>query len=107
MKVRILLAVCCFFCGLSQQTRALEGTQRFENYLNSVKTLSGRFTQVNSHGQTATGQIHISRQGKMRLTYDPPSPLLIIADGKWLVTKDRDADQMDYVSLKNTTAAFI
>ena len=43
----------------------------------------------------------------MRLTYDPPSPLLIIADGKWLVTKDRETNHVDYVSLENTPAAFI
>ena len=106
MKVKILFVVfCCFFLAFKEASA--DTTQRFENYLNSLKTLSGRFTQINSSGQTASGQIHISRPGKMRLTYDPPSPLLIIADGKWLVTKDREADHVDYVSLENTPAAFI
>lgn len=86
---------------------ALPETQRYENYLNKLKTLSGNFTQINSKGQTVTGTIQIARPGKMRLTYDPPSSLLIVADGKWLITKDREADQVDYVSLDNTPAAFI
>lgn len=86
---------------------AFEGARKFENYLNSLKTLSGNFTQVNSKGGVQTGQIQISRPGKMRLTYNPPSSLLIVADGKWLITYDKDADQVDYVSLENTPAAFI
>jgi outer membrane lipoprotein-sorting protein len=86
---------------------AVEETQKYENYLNSVKTLSGQFTQVNSKGQKATGLIQISRPGKMRLTYNPPSPLLIVADGKWLITKDREADEVNYSSLDKTPAAFI
>ena len=43
----------------------------------------------------------------MRLTYNPPSSLLIVADGKWLITKDREADEVDYTSLEKTPAAFI
>lgn len=79
----------------------------YENYLNGLKTLSGEFSQVNSKGQKASGTIHISRPGKMRLTYDPPSPLLIVSNGKWLITYDRQADDVNYVSLENTPAAFI
>jgi outer membrane lipoprotein-sorting protein len=86
---------------------AMEGTEKYENYLNGIKTLSGDFTQINSRGQTAEGKIQISRPGKMRLSYAPPSNLLIVANGKWLVTKDPLADEVNYVSLDNTPAAFI
>ena len=90
-----------------KSVHALEGTQHYENYLNELKTLSGEFTQINNNGQTLTGTIQISRPGKMRLTYNPPSSLLIVADGKWLITADKAADQVDYVSLDKTPAAFI
>lgn len=86
---------------------AFEGTQKYENYLNSLQTLSGDFTQTNSRGQSSQGKIQISRPGKMRLTYAPPSALLIVADGKWLITYDKQADDVNYVSLENTPAAFI
>jgi outer membrane lipoprotein-sorting protein len=86
---------------------ATEDTAKYENYLNGLKTLSGDFTQINSRGQRAEGKIQISRPGKMRLAYNPPSNLLIVADGKWLVTNDRQADELNYVSLENTPAAFI
>ena len=94
--------------GLSlASAHAFKETSPYENYLNSLKTLSGEFTQINNNGQSVKGTIQISRPGKMRLTYAPPSPLLIIADGKWLITKDQEADQVDYVSLDNTPAAFL
>lgn len=86
---------------------AMEGTEKYENYLNGLKTLAGDFTQINSQGKTAQGKIQISRPGKMRLSYNPPSTLLIVADGKWLITKDIQADEVNYVSLENTPAAFI
>jgi outer membrane lipoprotein-sorting protein len=107
MKIKTLTLIFGLLYCITKEATALEGTQNFENYLNSLKTLSGNFIQRNSHGQTSSGKIQISRPGKMRLTYNPPSPLLIVADGKWLVTKDREADQVDYVSLENTPAAFI
>ncbi len=86
---------------------ALKETQLYENYLNELRTLSGEFTQISSNGQTTTGTIQIARPGKMRLTYNPPSTLLIIANGKWLITKDQGEDQVDYISLDKTPAAFI
>lgn len=100
----ILFSILGFFVG---HTSAFTEIQQYENYLNEVKTLSGNFTQINSKGQTVTGTIQISRPGKMRLTYNPPSSLVIVADGKWLITKDREADQVDYISLDKTPAAFI
>lgn len=93
------------FC--TQNAVAMESVIKYENYLNGVKTLSGDFTQTNSRGQTAQGKIQIARPGRMRLTYSPPSGLVIVADGKWLVTEDRQADEVNYVSLENTPAAFI
>lgn len=86
---------------------AMESTTKYENYLNGIKTLAGDFSQSNSKGHRAQGKIQISRPGKMRLAYAPPSHLLIVADGKWLITKDKQADEVNYVSLENTPAAFI
>jgi outer membrane lipoprotein-sorting protein len=107
MKIK-KIACLLFALGLSLKSlSALEETQAYENYLNELKTLTGNFTQINNNGQTVTGTIQIARPGKMRLTYDPPSSLLIVADGKWLITADTSADQIDYVSLDKTPAAFI
>jgi len=93
--------------GISKGACSIPETQRFEDYLNQLTTLSGEFTQTNSNGQRVTGTIQLSRPGKMRLDYHPPSSLLVVADGRWLVTYDKEADEVNYVSLDNTPAAFI
>ncbi len=94
--------------GFSQTAAmAIQGTQIYENYLNSVKTLSGQFTQVNNRGKSVTGTIQISRPGKLRLTYNPPSSLVIVSDGKWLINYDRDSDEKTYLTMDKTPAAFI
>lgn len=102
-----LTALVMALCLSLKSAMAAEGTEKYENYLNGLKTLAGDFTQVDSQGKTAQGKIQISRPGRMRLSYDPPSSLLIVADGKWLITKDTQADEVNYVSLENTPAAFI
>jgi outer membrane lipoprotein-sorting protein len=107
--MRLKIIICAFIvCGVALKgAMAIDGVQRYEAYLNGIKTLSGEFIQVNSKGQKSTGQIQIARPGKMRLQYNPPSPLLIVADGKWLITKDKEADEVNYSSLDKTPAAFI
>jgi len=99
--------VLALLLGISKGACSIPETQKFEDYLNQLKTLSGEFTQTNSNGQRVTGTIQLSRPGKMRLDYHPPSSLLVVADGRWLVTYDKEADEVNYVSLDNTPAAFI
>ncbi len=107
MKIKKIAYILIVLSLSFKNAIALEATQQYENYLNELQTLTGNFTQISSKGQTVTGTIQISRPGKMRLTYAPPSSLLIVADGKWLITMDTAADQVDYVSLDKTPAAFI
>ena len=62
---------------------------RIQKHLNSSKTVQARFLQVSSSGEYAEGQIFIHRPGRLRLIYDDPSPLLIVADGKHIYFIDR------------------
>lgn len=50
-------------------------------YLNSFRTASGEFTQINDDGTISTGRLYIQRPGKVRFEYDPPEDMLVIADG--------------------------
>jgi outer membrane lipoprotein-sorting protein len=52
-----------------------------EQYFNSIRTLQARFVQSNPNGGITQGALSISRPGKMRFEYDPPSQLKIVADG--------------------------
>jgi len=54
---------------------------RLSAYLNGISTAEARFTQYNSDGTTSDGMVYISRPGKMRFEYDPPSDALVLANG--------------------------
>ena len=58
--------------------------QRVEDYLNSISTLNARFQQVDSNNKRASGRIYIQKPGKLRFEYDPPTPVLIVANGRHL-----------------------
>ncbi|MCH8859502.1 MAG: outer membrane lipoprotein carrier protein LolA [Proteobacteria bacterium] len=75
---------------------------RIEGYLNGIKTLSSRFIQIASDGSLARGQFFMSRPGKMRFEYDPPSPILIIATGLLLIYYDKELEQVSQTFLRLT-----
>ncbi len=75
---------------------------RVEAYLNGVKSLSARFLQVDSAGNVVRGQLYMRRPGRLRFEYDAPSPLLLVADGVWLVLHDRELEQINRFPLYET-----
>lgn len=65
-------------------------------YLNEIVNMKGEFTQTSPRGQIANGVFYISKPGKMRFEYAPPSPLLVVSDGRWVTvtnTKRKKDDQ--------------
>ncbi|KAF0142468.1 MAG: Outer membrane lipoprotein-sorting protein [Rhodospirillaceae bacterium] len=78
-----------------------------ETYLNNVGTVRARFLQVSGTGVYAEGTVFLSRPGRMRLEYDPPSPLLIVADGRHLIYYDAKLEQTSYIGLETTPAGIL
>ena len=81
--------------------------KRAENQLNLTKTLKARFVQISSNGEFTEGQLLLKRPGKLRLVYDSPNPLMIIADGTYISFVDRDLDEATTLLLSLTQAAFL
>ena len=81
--------------------------KRVEDYLKSLTTLKSRFLQTSSNGSIASGKLFISRPGKLRFEYDPPSSILMISDGIFLIYIDKDLDQVTHVFLKSTPVNFL
>jgi outer membrane lipoprotein-sorting protein len=90
---------------LSAQDRA--DVQRVEDYLNAVTTLKARFLQIAPNGAQAEGDAFLSRPGKMRLQYDPPSPLLVVADGRFLIVHDKQLGDPSWIPLDSTPAGIL
>ena len=77
---------------------------RVQKHLNSSKTFKARFFQVSSNGEYAEGQIFLQRPGRLRLIYDDPNPLLVVADGKHISFIDRNIDTATTLYLSMTPA---
>lgn len=81
--------------------------QRAEQYLNKITTLKARFLQVASNGAHAEGIAYLSRPGKMRLDYLPPSPIQVYARSGMLVYFDKTLQQTSYVDIDQTPAGVL
>lgn len=75
---------------------------RVEAYLNQLTTLKSRFVQIASTGNLANGTFYLSRPGRMRFEYDPPTPVLMVADGTWLIFQDLELEQVSHLPLSRT-----
>jgi outer membrane lipoprotein-sorting protein len=87
----------------SQDTLVL---QRVAAYLNGIRTMTARFSQLAGNGQQSSGTMYISRPGRMRFEYDPPNPITLLADTFYVYYWDKDLHQMQQVGLKSTPAWF-
>ena len=70
---------------------------RAQMALDATRGMTARFTQkVESKGfgdiRSASGQVAISKPGRMRWEYDEPSPILIVADGEKLWYFDKESN---------------
>lgn len=80
---------------------------RIEAYLNGIKTARTRFLQISQAGAAASGVLTLSRPGRFRFEYDPPTPIMLVATGTFLVYVDRALDQTTHVFLRNTPVAIL
>jgi outer membrane lipoprotein-sorting protein len=81
--------------------------QRVQDYLNSIHTLRSRFQQLAGDGGGATGTIYLQRPGKMRIVYDDPTPILIVADGSDIYYWDKQLQQLQNAGVDDTPAWFL
>ena len=77
---------------------------QLENYLNQFDNISSQFIQSSSDGSQETGEILISKPGKLRIQYKKNNKLLIIADGKWLHYFDTDLNETQSVIIEKSPA---
>lgn len=57
-------------------------------YLQGLTGARGRFVQTDARGAVTKGNYYLQRPGKLRLEYDAPSRLLIVADGSKINVSD-------------------
>ncbi len=62
-------------------------------YLNNMKTAQAEFTQINDDGSISTGEIFISRPGRIRFDYNPPDEILVLAEKNRVAVFDSKSNQ--------------
>jgi outer membrane lipoprotein-sorting protein len=80
---------------------------RIEQYLNGIKTFVSPFSQEDSAGKKSDGTFYLSRPGKLRWEYSPPTPILIIAKGSLLTYYDSELDEVSHVGLEDSLSGFL
>ena len=81
--------------------------EQVETYLNGITSLKAHFLQVNPDGQAVEGTVFLARPGRLRLDYDPPSPILVVTNGNMLVYYDKQLEQVSYVDVDSTPAGVL
>lgn len=110
-RLALLIALCVFPFAASQPAAAIQGVyskaeradlDRISAYLNSIKTLKGRFVQVDPNGDIDQGTFTIAKPGRMRFEYRPPAPTLIVSDGKTVAVQNSRLRTFDRYPLDQT-----
>jgi len=86
---------------------AYQEVLRVQAYLNGIRTMQSRFEQVADDGSVAQGTIYLDRPGRMRIVYDPPSPILIVATGGQVYYYDSKLQQVTRTTVNDTPAWFL
>jgi outer membrane lipoprotein-sorting protein len=76
--------------------------RRVSDYLNTIKSVQGRFTQIAADGRTAQGTFYLRKPGRIRFEYDRPNPILIVADGSSVAVSNSQLKTTDRYPLINS-----
>lgn len=105
----LLLITLCLFSSSDCFAMINESDESYlkkvETYVNSLKKISGKFTQHSSNGAKDSGKFYINKPGKMRLEYN--SPILLVADGTSIVYEDKKSNQISYISMNSNPASIV
>jgi outer membrane lipoprotein-sorting protein len=81
--------------------------QRVQQYLNGIRTMTAHFVQYADNGGTAEGTLYVSRPGRMRFEYAPPSPVLLVANGYFVIYYDKELQETTHLPISSTPAWFL
>ncbi len=80
---------------------------RLVEYLEGIGTLTGDFTQIAPSGAVSSGRFFLRRPGLLRFEYDPPTPLLIVANSGLVYVRDDELETTDSYPVGRTPLKFL
>ena len=76
--------------------------KRISSYLNTLKSVQGRFLQVGGDGKQEQGNFYLKKPGRVRFEYQKPNPNLVIADGSTVAVQNAALHTTDRYPLLNS-----
>lgn len=82
---------------------------KVEKAYNNMRTIKAKFAQFNSKvkNDLQTGDLYLSKPGKMRLVYEKGSPLEFYANNGYFIYHDKELKEVSYFELDQTPVALI
>lgn len=77
------------------------------NAINSLSKIEGKFVQINANNTTNSGKFWLDRPGKLRFEYDPPSPILLVADGASIAISDKKLKTVERYPIRSNPLYFL
>ncbi len=115
----ILLSICCApplmaadkpavsFISAEEIEKNKTLIANIEAYLTSLNSIVANFNQVAPDGTLTSGKFYMERPGKMRWQYNPPTPILMVANGIELVFYDYELEQVNHIPLNDSIISFM
>ncbi len=88
--------------GIELNDQQIEIVHRVSGYFANLKTLKGRFVQVDAANKRMRGKFYVKRPGRFRFDYARPSRQIVVSDGRYLVIQDHDLNNEDRVAVNQT-----
>jgi outer membrane lipoprotein-sorting protein len=80
---------------------------RLVEYIEALDTLQGDLTQIAPSGTVSEGRFYLRRPGLLRFEYDPPTPLLIVANSGMVYVRDDALETTDSYPVGRTPLKFL
>lgn len=93
-----LFLVACQVHQKARPTCELITISRVESVLNDPKGFEGQFTQIWPNGDRSEGRL-VYLPGRLRLNYEAPSTMIVVAKGTKMVAKNFDDHSVTHIGL--------
>ena len=85
----------------------LKATNEVSAYLNQLENLQGEFLQLGPDGSLAEGRFFLRRPGRLRFEFAPPTNMLVVADGTWVIVQEEEGRVADRYPINSTPLSLL
>ena len=80
----------------------LAAVRKVTTYFNELRHIQGEFVQSGPGNFLTHGTFYLSKPGRLRFEYAAPNPILVVADGTYVIVKDRKLETADHYPISAT-----